>query len=97
MGQVTELSHHKQIPSETVKKIQLARLKSWHMVFQYDQIEHLWFDLEGESYTEDARIMIETSLADTINIKLLETSGHHLLDKFIRSQLGLSLVPGSQA
>ena len=37
---------------------QLARLKSWHNVVQENQIEQLWFDLEGASDTKNVRIML---------------------------------------
>ena len=46
--------------------------------------------------TEDVRMMLESSLADTINMLGLEKSGHHLPDKFIKMLLGLSLVQGGR-
>ena len=47
--------------------------------------------------TSYARVMLEASLAETINMTGLDMSGHHLLDEFIMMILGLSLVPGGRA
>ena len=52
----------------------LWRLKSWKNVVQEDHIGQLWFDIEWETDTEDVRMMLEASLADTINTTGLETS-----------------------
>ena len=76
---------------------QLTRLKSWHNVVQEDQIGQLSFDLAGAADTEDARMMLELSLSDTINMTVLETSGHHISDEFIKMLLGLSLASGGRS
>ena len=55
------------------------------------------FYIEGEADTDNTRIMLEASLADTINMTGLETSGHHIPDEFISVLLGLSLEPGGRA
>ena len=42
-------------------------------------------------------MVLEVSLADTINITVLGTRGHRILDEFIKILLGVSLEPGGQA
>ena len=72
----------------------MKRLKSWHKLVQEDYIGQLWFDLNGAEKTEDARMMLEASLADTRNMMVLDTNGNQIPDEFIKMLLGLSLAPG---
>ena len=94
---------HKLIPSQKQGIMKpwnyrkLSRIKYWHNIVQEDQIGQLWFDLEGALDTEDSKMMLEASLADTINMTGLYTSGHHLPDEFIKILLGISLAPGGRA
>ena len=41
-------------------------------------------------------IMLDAFLADTINMTILEKSGHNLADEFIEMLLVLSLPPGGR-
>ena len=42
-------------------------------------------------------MMLEASLSDTINMTILDTSGHHLPYEFINIFLGIRFAPGGQA
>ena len=47
--------------------------------------------------TKHSRVVLEDILTYTINMTGLDTSGHHLPDKFINVILGFSLAQGGQA
>ena len=55
-----------------------ARLKSWYNVFQEDQMGKMWFDPEGEAYSEYESMISEESPEDKITMTGLDTSRHNL-------------------